>query len=444
MFTSNTASVQVTSTFKTANEDSKNIPKPQFDILVAGSIASDTICDYAPLKAATSSPAPVLHTSNPSSISQSAGGVGRNVAVAAHYAGAKVALASAVADDIAGQSLLNQMVDGGFATNYIRTLKAAEGARTAQYVGVNDGKKDLVLAMADMSIFTRPELAQQWFWDDMIQSSRPKWIVVDGNWSAAIMSTIFSAAQAHNIPIAFEPVSTAKSITPFDRQSPSITPRDCIPNHTLNFATPNLFELQAMHTAARENDYFDSQHWWSVIDSFGLMSSTTRDKFTAVTSAELVDQGIPQQCMQLLPYIPNIVTKLGPGGCLLTQLIRDNDPRIRDPDASRYMISRCLDSKVAGIGGVYMRLFPPAARVPEKDIVSVNGIGDTMLGTIMAGLVKGYDLDRIIPIAQEASVLSLKSAEAVSPGVRQMAQRLTMLTIDNALRCLHACGTAVF
>lgn len=408
------------------NKDSKHTSRPQFDVLVAGSLASDTICDYAPFKSAASSPSPVLHTSNPSSISQSTGGVGRNVAVAAHYAGAKVALASAVADDIAGQSLLQQMTDGGFATKYIRTLKASEGARSAQYVGVNDAKKDLVLAMADMSIFTRPELAQQSFWDDMIRSSQPKWMVVDGNWSAPIMSTIFSAARAHNIPIAFEPVSTAKSITPFDRQSPSISPTDCIPNHALNFATPNQFELQAMHTAARDNEYFASQQWWTVIDSFGLASSTTREKFTAITSADLVDQGIPQQSMQLLPYIPNIVTKLGPRGCLLTQLIRDNDPRMRDPDASQYMISRCLDSKVADIGGVYMCLFPPAARVPEEDVVSVNGIGDTMLGTIMAGLVKGYDLDRAIPIAQEASVLSLKSKEAVSPEVRQMARRLTM------------------
>lgn len=415
-------------TSKTADQNkvSKITTGPQFDVLVAGSIASDTICDYAPFKTATSSPSPVLHTSNPSSISQSAGGVGRNVAVAAHYAGANVALASAVADDIAGQSLLNQMTDGGFATDYIRTLKAADGARTAQYVAVNDGKKDLVLAMADMSIFARPELQQQSFWDDMIQSSKPKWIVVDGNWSATIMSTIFAAARANNIPIAFEPVSTAKSITLFDRESPSISSKDCIPNHALNLATPNQFELQAMHMAARENEYFDSQQWWTVVDSFGLSGPMAREKFNTIMSPELVDQGIPQQCMQLLPYIPNIVTKLGPRGCLLTQILRADDPQIRDPDAAPYMISRCLDSKVAGVGGVYMRLFPPAAKVPEEDIVSVNGIGDTMLGTIMAGLVKGYVLDRAIPIAQEASVLSLKSAEAVSPEVRRIARRLAM------------------
>jgi pseudouridylate synthase / pseudouridine kinase len=368
--------------------------------------------------------APVLQTSNPAAISQSAGGVGRNVAVAAHYAGAKVALASAVADDIAGQSLLGQMRENGFATDYIATLASTGGARTAQYVAVNDGKKDLVLAMADMNILARPELEYKSYWDEMLQSSKPKWVVVDGNWSAKIMSAIVSAARANNIPVAYEPVSTAKAITLFDRSSPSVAPKDCVPAHVLNLATPNQFELQALHTAAREQGYFDSPEWWAVIDSFGLTSSTTREKFTAITSAELVNQGIPQQCMQLLPYIPNIITKLGSQGCLLTQIIPDNDPRLRHPNHSQYMISRCLDSKVADIGGVYMRLFPPAARVPAEDVVSVNGIGDTMLGTIMAALSKGHTLEEAIPVAQEASVFSLKSAEAVSPEVKSIAGRL--------------------
>lgn len=335
-----------------------------------------------------------------------------------------MALASAVADDIAGQSLINQMAEDGFATHSIRTLKSTDGARTAQYVAVNDGKKDLVLAMADMTILARPELEQQSHWDDMIKASSPKWVVIDGNWSANIMSAIFSAARANNVPVAYEPVSTAKSITLFHRHAPSVVPKNCVPAHVLNLATPNQFELQAMHTAAREHGYFESQQWWNVIDSFGLTSSTTREKFTAITSAELVDQGVPQQCMQMLPYIPSIVTKLGPQGCLLTQIIRDDDPRLRDPEHSQYMITRCLDSEVADVGGVYMRLFSPASRVPDEDIVSVNGIGDTMLGTIMAALAKGYTLETAIPIAQEASVLSLKSAEAVSPEVRQIATRL--------------------
>lgn len=396
---------------------------PKVNVLVAGSIASDTICDYAPFKTSKAGPAPKLQTSNPSSISQSAGGVGRNVAAAAHLSGANVALASAVADDVAGMSLLQQMQNAGMETRYVRILPTYKGATTAQYVAVNDARKDLVLAMADMSILTRPELEQETYWTEVIRTSTPEWIVVDANWSAPIMSAIFAAARASKVPIAFEPVSTAKSITVFDRQTPSIKPRDCIPSSAIQLATPNELELAAMHTAARDRGYFDSPEWWTIVDSFGLSSAGTREKFMSVTTAELVEKGIPQQCMQLLPFMPNIVTKLGAQGCLLAQIIHEDDPRMRDPDAAQYMVSRCLDSRLPTVGGVYMRLFPPAALVSDEEMVSVNGIGDTLLGAIMAGLVKGHKLDQIVPIAQEASVLSLKSSQAVSPEVRQIAGR---------------------
>lgn len=398
---------------------------PQVDVLVAGAIASDTICDYAPFKTGTSiGPTPVLQTSNPSIISQSAGGVGRNVAIAAHYAGARVGLASAVADDIAGRALLQQVTDSGMSTVHIRQFKAGEGAATAQYVAINDARKDLVLAMADMAIFGRPELEEQSYWEQVLESSRPKWMVVDGNWSAAAMSAVFGAARASNVPTAYEPVSTAKSITIFDKQNPAVRPTDCVPKHALKLITPNQFELAAMQTAARENGYFESPEWWNVVDSFGLSSTGSREKFVSIATPDLVEQGLPQQCMQLLPYVPNIVTKLGRQGALLVQIIRENDPRLRDPAASQYIVSRCLDSTVDDIGGIYMRLFPPAATVPDEKIVSVNGIGDTMLGTIMAGLAHGWALEHVLPIAQEASVLSLKSAEAVSPQVQQVAARL--------------------
>ena len=391
------------------------------DVLVAGSLASDTTCDYIPLKNGTSS-APVLETSNPSSILQSAGGVGRNVATAAHFAGARVGLATAVADDLAGSSLLDQFAKDGMSTSYVKTLGRREGARTAQYVAMNDAKRDLVLAMSDMAILDRPEMESPQHWDSVMQKASPKWLVVDGNWSPTTMSTIFETAKQKKIPTAFEPVSTAKAVRLFDKQTPSIKPSHCMPNHMVNLTTPNALELTAMYTAARENGYFGSEHWWKAIDGFGLSSSGSQDKFVPLASSDLVQRGIPQQTIQLLPYIPSIVTKLGAKGCLLTQILRPQDPRLRDPDFAPFIVARNIDSDV--VGGVYMRLFAPFAVVPDDQVVSVNGIGDTMLGVIVAGLAQGRLLENILPLSQEAAVLSLKSKEAVSPDVRLLADRL--------------------
>lgn len=68
------------------------------DILVAGSVALDLSCDY------TGGPdiSPTLHTSNPASINQTVGGVGHNVALAAHKVSeeGKVRLCSVVGADM--------------------------------------------------------------------------------------------------------------------------------------------------------------------------------------------------------------------------------------------------------------------------------------------------------------------------------------------------------
>lgn len=389
----------------------------EVDLLVVGALASDTIWDYTPLAGASESP--VLKTSNLSRMSQSAGGVGRNVATAAHFAGARVALASVVADDIAGNSLLDQLTTTGLPSEYIRKLSTSDGASTAQYVAVNDAKKELVMAMADMSIFTRPELEIPESWKACFETSRPKWVVVDGNWSPQVLSSIFDTARSLNIPTAFEPVSTAKSIRLFDKASPSIALTSSTLLNEVSLAAPNALELAAMYLAAREGGYFESEGWWQAIDSFGLSDSGSRDKFAQITSHSLVEQGTPQQALQLLPYIPNLVIKLGPQGCLLVQLLKPGDPKLTNLESSPFILARNLNDHPK-TGGIYMRLFPAFASVPDKEILSVNGIGDSMLGVVMASLVKGKTLDEAVPIGQEAAVLSLKSSQAVSSEIQQL------------------------
>lgn len=81
----------------------KSLPGP-VDVVVYGSVAIDLSCDYAPLSEKSVSPSenisPHLHTSNIASITPSIGGVGHNVALAAHLVGGSVRLHSLVADDL--------------------------------------------------------------------------------------------------------------------------------------------------------------------------------------------------------------------------------------------------------------------------------------------------------------------------------------------------------
>jgi pseudouridine-5'-phosphate glycosidase/pseudouridine kinase len=343
--------------------------------------------------------------------------------MAAHYAGAKVSLASAVANDLAGSSLLEHLKHRGMPTEHIRQLRVADGARTAQYVAVNDTNKDLVVAMADMSILTRPEMEDTEFWTRVMTQCKPKWVVLDANWSPTILSAIIEAAKIQGAMIAFEPVSVAKAARLFHVDNQATTSTNIVPNHVINLATPNNHELNAIYAAARDASMFETEEWWKVIDSFGLSGSTLHDRLASVAGLELINQGIPQQSVQLLPFIPNIVTKLGRRGCLMASLIRRGDPKLTSPDFAPYILARNLSDE-SQVGGLYLRLFPPSENVPQADIVSVNGIGDTMLGVMVTGLAQGLSLDQVIPIAQEAAVLTLKSTAAVSSEVSSLQAKL--------------------
>lgn len=401
--------------------------KAEIDLLVVGSLAADTSCDYSPFEAARDGASPILHTSNPASIRQAAGGVGRNVATAAQLAGAHVSLASAVADDVAGKVLLDQLAQTGIDTSNLRVLQTSEGARTAQYVAINDANKDLVVAMGDFSIFDHPKLESQQYWADLVsmQEPKPKWVVVDGNWSPPVMSHVLKAVKASKVPVAFEPVSTAKAARIFHLDNKATTQASVLPNHTINLITPNKLELAAMYSAAESSRLFESESWWSTIDSFGLPSSGSRDRFVALTNRDLVDEGVPQQVIRLLPFCPNIVTKLGSQGCLLTMILPRDDPRLSHPDSRPHIVSHTTYES-GPVGGIYMRLFPPAELVQQEDIVSVNGVGDTLLGVLMAGIVRDLKADRVprleelLPVAQKAAVLTLRSSEAVSPAIRDI------------------------
>jgi pseudouridine-5'-phosphate glycosidase/pseudouridine kinase len=299
-------------------------------------------------------------------------------------------------------------------------------------VAINDAKKDLLVAMADMGIVELPEhqLDFDGFWEPLIERTKPRWVVVDANWRPEVIARWTALARKHGARVAFEPVSTAKSRRLFGRDASgadaAISPAQTVPNNAISLACPNKLELSTMYMAAREVQLFDSPSWWSIIDAMGLSPTGSRERLAMATSAKLVDEGLPQQSIQLLPFIPCIITKLGAAGALLTQLLPPNDPRLTDPDSAPYILSRASSAEVA-FGGVYMRLFPPAATLTPEEVVSVNGAGDTLLGVMVAGLAKSASPARVedlLPLAQEASRRTLMSAGGVSKDLAGLQAKL--------------------
>ncbi|TGJ78839.1 hypothetical protein E0Z10_g9920 [Xylaria hypoxylon] len=321
---------------------------------------------------------------------------------------ADILVAGVVGRDLAGSTVLASLESCGMDTSCIQQLSHEDhpGSRTAQYVSVNDANKHLVLAMADMDIFTNQSFSPSWALT--IRSSKPKWLVVDANWKDHDIRSWAQTGKRNNAKVAFEPVSKAKSARLFCVKR-GLESLGVFPHATIDLTTPNQYELAAMHAAAQSNEYFEDARWWSVIDAFGMIGA--RDRFVKLTSAAMTDAGIPQQAIRLLPFIPTIITKLGSEGALLTTILRKDDPRLYDTAHEPFILSRCLNDH-ADVGGLYMRMFPSVEQV--KDVTSVNGIGDTFMGALIAGLAQGGKIQNLINVAQKAAVLTLRSPESVS------------------------------
>lgn len=389
----------------------------EVDVLVAGAIAIDSSCDFIGSEKVRNAVNPHLATSNPALITQNLGGVGQNIATALHYLGTPTRLCSIVGDDVAGASAFAMLSERGLSTSGIKRTK--NGSRTAQYVAINNSRKDLFLAMADMRILE----GQLDFgsWKAHVTACRPKWLVVDANWDSTTLYKWIMAGKASGAKVAYEPVSVAKSQRLFAPSKGEGQPLGTIPHHAVDLASPNRLELASMYAAAKEEGFFEREDWWQTVDAMGFSSSGSREKLIAVSNIDLVDEGIPQQSIQLLPFIPTIVTKLGHQGVLLSRLLSPGDSQLTSRTAAPYVLSRSPHNE-GTVGGVFMRLFPAVELLPEDEIISVNGVGDTFLGTLIAGLAredseKQVDLVDIIDIAQRGSVMSLKSKEAVSPEI---------------------------
>lgn len=387
---------------------------------------------------------PVLNTSNPAGITQSIGGVGHNVALAAQsvHRGLNVKLCSMIGNDMyvfssgfsqcicayarhhsAGATILASMEKNGLDTAYIRQLGPEyASARTAQYVAVNDAEKNLMVAMADMAILTSHSFPT--YWTSIVESTKPQWLVVDGNWSPKDIHSWIKTGGLAGAQIAFEPVSTIKAAGLF----PKGHNLPIFPKPAITLATPNAYELQAMYQAAKENGYMDSMAWFGVIDAFG-MHGGARDRFVRLTNADMTDAGIPVQSVQLLPFIPTIITKMGDRGALLTTILKPDDPRLMDAEHERYILTRGAPGH-PHVGGVYMRMYPAIERVGTP--VSVNGMGDTFLGTLVAGLALGGRTEDLVDVAQNAAVMTLKSHLSVSPDLGALERKL-----------LDACGRVI-
>jgi len=237
-----------------------------------------------------------------------------------------------------------------------------------------------------------------------------------------------------NIDVFFEPTSIIKSTAILPALVASL---ESLPSNRscLAFASPNLCELEQMYKAADSQPLQLTTHasWWRVIDDFSLGSAyrmdveqlarqTVSDQDPSKgTLSFIVDKGVAQMAVGLLPLFQCVIIKCGELGVIVVMRISGEDvgtsgwAQQRSNPNSRYVVTHGKSGKEI----VVLRHFPALA---ATDITNVTGAGDSLVGSVLATLVQNprafhdpQTLENTISSAQRAAVLTLQSTHAVSP-----------------------------
>ncbi|WP_020408340.1 PfkB family carbohydrate kinase [Hahella ganghwensis] len=142
--------------------------------------------------------------SNPGGISQTAGGVGRNIAENLVRLGIVTHLLSAVGNDSRGQWLLDQIRQCGISTEYC-LIKPQH--RTGTYLAINNSQGELQGAVADMEVIDALSAQDLIERQSLLQSATH--IVIEANCSAALISWI--STQSFNCALSADAVSESKA-----------------------------------------------------------------------------------------------------------------------------------------------------------------------------------------------------------------------------------------
>ena len=186
---------------------------------------------------------------------------------------------------------------------------------------------------------------------------------------------------------------------------------------------------------AGKQELTSQSHWWKVVDDMAIGSEFRMDlqqiaRLDACmhdrakgTLSFLVDKGIAQMALHLLPFFQHLIIKCGDRGVITVFRIAGEEASSSPWMHERTNVhKRCVVAKGRGGASVTVLKHYPALVVPSESIVNVTGAGDSFVGTVLATLVHDpavfqhpESLDGLFSHAQKAAVLTLQSPLAVSP-----------------------------
>jgi pseudouridine-5'-phosphate glycosidase/pseudouridine kinase len=227
-----------------------------------------------------------------------------------------------------------------------------------------------------------------------------------------------------------EPTSVIKSVSIMPAISAALGSN--FRGSPVKFASPNLLELAELYRSARMEPWELTSHeyWWRTIDNFSIgtefrlsLEQLARQDSGSKgrTLSFLVDQGVAQMAINLLPFFQHLVIKCGDLGVLLAMRFPADDPTAwlgERSDARRQQIVSHGKAE-----SIVIKHYP-AHTIDPQAVVSVTGAGDSLVGAMLAALAQNLSafsspesLDGVITLGQSAAIETLQSPSAVSPSL---------------------------
>ncbi|XP_059916430.1 uncharacterized protein zgc:136858 [Gadus macrocephalus] len=332
-----------------------NSPESKSEIVVIGGINVDFIA-----KGKTEDI--VFGQTNPGNVCQSFGGVGRNIADILSRLGCRVLFISAIGSDSHSHAVLNYC-------QHMNTSGVARLAdqRTATYCAVITESGELSLGLGDMDI--HQQITEQYVSSFEEQLSSASLVCLDGNLPVSTIDYVCGLAKERALSVWYEPTDSVKASKPFQSESWK----------QLSYSSPNLAELCTMNTTLglQTPDVFPS----SLGDVLSCALALSRP---------------------LLEHLHCLIVTLGSDGVLVCGR--------HDGNGSVHLRPRVEGETRGRLCALHYASLPVTA-----EIVNVSGAGDSLAGSIMAGVIQGQDTDSCVRMGLQAARLSLASQHPIDP-----------------------------
>ncbi|XP_038553987.1 pseudouridine-metabolizing bifunctional protein C1861.05 isoform X2 [Micropterus salmoides] len=340
----------------------KHSSDSESDIVVIGGINVDFIA-----KGKTKA----LHfgQTNPGSVCQSFGGVGRNIADSLSRLGRRPLFISAIGTDSHSDAVLN----------YCKHMNTSGVARlekqsTATYCAVITESGELSLGLGDMDI--HQQITEQHVSQFEKQLSSAILVCLDGNIPVSTIDYVCSIATKHNISVWYEPTDSEKACKPFLSDAWK----------SLSYASPNLAELCTMNKTLG-------------VPTPEVLPSSFDD---------ILSVGVAL-ARPLLEHLHCLVVTLGAEGVLVCG----------EHDAGSVNLQPRKEKRRRQLCALHY----PAITVTAEETMNVSGAGDSLAGALMAGILQRRDTDSCVRMGLMAARLSLASSHPIAP-------TLTLASVD--------------